>query len=128
MFTQTAIYALRAMAYLASEDVEKPVLSQTIAREMNIPKNFLSKILNQLVRANLVRSTRGTKGGFVLAKDPSEIKMIDVVTLFMDVGPYRKCLLGRDECNGDCRVHVKWGPIVEKIEDMLNTTRIDELL
>jgi len=94
MLTQTATYALRAMGYLASRNGDGPILSQTIAEEMEIPKNFLSKIMHQLVRANLVRSIRGTNGGFELAREPSSIKMVEVVSLFMNISPYRNCFLG----------------------------------
>ena len=128
MLTQTATYALRAMSYLASKDGNGPILSQTIAQEMDIPKNFLSKIMHQLVRAGLVRSIRGTNGGFELANNPNETKMYDVITLFMDVEAYKSCLLGRNECLGSCKVHKKWKSIAESIEDMLENTTINEIL
>ena len=50
MLSQTATYALQAMAFLATHKDEGPILSQTISEEMKIPKNFLSKILNRLVQ------------------------------------------------------------------------------
>ncbi len=128
MLTQTATYAVRAMGYLAQEKGEKPVLTQTIADEMDIPKNFLSKIMHTLVKAKLVRSMRGTHGGFVLAKKPSEINLKAVVSLFMDVDVYKNCLLGRHECTGSCKVHKKWKPIVDKIGNLLENTTIDEVL
>lgn len=128
MLTQTATYAMRAMGYLASRNGDGPILSQTIADEMEIPKNFLSKIMHQLVRANLVRSIRGTNGGFELAKEPSSIKMKEVVSLFMNIATYKNCFLGRSKCDGTCKIHKKWKPIVDKIEDMLENTTIDAVI
>jgi Rrf2 family transcriptional regulator, iron-sulfur cluster assembly transcription factor len=128
MLTQTATYAIRAMGYLASRNGDGPILSQTIADEMEIPKNFLSKIMHQLVRANLVRSIRGTKGGFELARNPSSIKMKEIVSLYIDINLYMNCFLGRTECNGSCSIHKKWEPIVNLIEDMLENTTIDAVI
>lgn len=128
MLSQTATYALQAMAYLAAHRDEGPILSQTISEEMKIPKNFLSKILNRLVQQGLVQSVRGTGGGFVLASNPSRIRMRDVVSCFMKLDDYKKCFLGLKKCDGSCALHPRWKSIAEQIETMLNETAIDEML
>ena len=58
MLSQTSLYAIRAMGFLASESGmdKKPILGKIIAEEMKIPANYLSKILNRLVHAGLIRS------------------------------------------------------------------------
>lgn len=63
MLSQTGIYAIRAMSCLASQKDEKPLLSGTIAGEMQIQANLPSKILNRLAQADLVRFVRGRNGG-----------------------------------------------------------------
>lgn len=128
MLSQTATYALQSMAFLAAHKDEGPILSQTISREMGIPKNFLSKILNRLVQAGLVQSIRGTGGGFVLAKNASSISMRDVVSLFMKLDDYKKCFLALKECDGSCALHPRWKRIAEQIESMLDETTIDKML
>lgn len=128
MLSKTATYALQAMAFLAGHKDEGPVLSLTISQEMNIPKNFLSKILNRLVQEGLIQSIRGTGGGFVLAKDPSKIKMRDVVALFMKLDDYKNCFLALKECDGACALHPRWKGIAEQIEAMLDDTTVDKML
>ena len=128
MLSQTATYALQAMAFLAGHKDEGPILSQTISQEMNIPKNFLSKILNRLVQEGLIQSIRGTGGGFVLAKDPSDISMRDVVSPFMKLDDYTNCFLDLKECDGSCALHPRWKGIAEEIEAMLDETAIDKML
>jgi len=128
MLSQTAIYALRAMGYLATHEDEGPILSQTIAEKMDIPKNFLSKIMNRLVQSGLVQSIRGTKGGFLLAKKPQEISMSEVASLFTKLDDYRKCFLGFKECDESCGVHEQWRKIADQIEKMLYDTTIDNIL
>ncbi|MHC4394441.1 MAG: RrF2 family transcriptional regulator [Planctomycetota bacterium] len=73
-------YALLAVGYIAKNQKEQGiVLSQRIAKAYNIPLEYLLKILQQLVRANVLRSKRGPRGGFTLAKPPKKITMLQIV-------------------------------------------------
>lgn len=73
-------YALLAVGYIAKNQKEQGiVLSQRIAKEYKIPLEYLLKILQQLVRANVLRSKRGPRGGFNLAKPPKQITMLQIV-------------------------------------------------
>ncbi len=128
MLSQTATYALKAMAYLAAHGKEDPILSQTISRDMEIPRNFLSKILNRLVQEGLIRSIRGTGGGFVLAGPPGDIRMRQVVAPFMKMEDYTQCFLSVNKCDGSCALHPRWKNIARQIEAMLDETTIDKVL
>ena len=128
MLNQTAIYAIRAMGFLAEQKEGLPVLSSTIAEEMEIPKNFLSKILNRLVQAGIIRSIRGRRGGFVIALAPSEIRVRDVADLFMKLDDFKKCFLGLSRCNGSCGIHIRWKIIIEQFEMLLDETTVDRVL
>jgi Rrf2 family protein len=127
MLNQTAIYAIRAMGFLAEQKEGLPVLSSTIAEEMEIPKNFLSKILNRLVQAGIIRSIRGRSGGFVLDVDPSEVRVRDVADLFMKLNDFKQCFLGLSRCNGSCGLHIRWKIIVEQFEKLLDETTVDRV-
>jgi Rrf2 family protein len=72
-------YGLLAAGYIARNEKNGIVLSQTISKEYNIPLEYLLKILQQLVRANILRSKRGPRGGFVLGKSVSKITMLEIV-------------------------------------------------
>jgi Rrf2 family protein len=128
MLNQTAIYAIRAMGFLAQQDTEKPVLSSTIASEMNIPRNFLSKILNRLAQAGLILTTRGRGGGVTLSRPKSDILLYEVVNLFMKVDDYKRCLLDLNDCDGSCGLHLRWRIISNQFEKMLNETTVDQVL
>ena len=71
-------YALLAAGYIAI-NTQKVVLSQAISKEYDIPLEYLLKILQQLVRANILRSKRGPQGGFSLAKEAKKISMLDII-------------------------------------------------
>ena len=72
-------YALIAAGYVAMNCKDRAVLSSTIAKEYGIPLEYLLKILQQLVRAGVLRSKRGPRGGFTLAKPAEEISMLEVI-------------------------------------------------
>ncbi len=72
-------YGLLAAGYIAKNEKEGIVLSQTISKEYDIPLEYLLKILQQLVRANLLRSKRGPRGGFVLSKPAGKITMLEII-------------------------------------------------
>ncbi|HPM75720.1 MAG TPA: Rrf2 family transcriptional regulator [bacterium] len=126
MLTQTANYAVRAMGFIAREGKKSPVLSKTIAHEMDIPQNFLSKILHRLVQVGLIASARGTHGGFTLTRSAKEITLAEVVTPFVNLDDYRHCFLGR-KCDGGCRLHKKWLPVQRGFLALLEETTIDQL-
>jgi Rrf2 family protein len=72
-------YGLLAAGYIARNEKGGIVLSQTISKEYNIPLEYLLKILQQLVRANILRSKRGPRGGFVLGKPANKITMLEII-------------------------------------------------
>lgn len=127
MLNQTAIYAIRAMGFLAKQDHEDPVLSATIAADMNIPRNFLSKIINRLAQAGLVLAIRGRGGGVKLARPAADIFLFEVVGLFMKVDDYKKCFMGLNTCDGKCGLHLRWRIISEQFEKMLHDTTVDQV-
>ena len=72
-------YALLAVGYIAKSQDKKIVLSQAISEEYNIPLEYLLKILQQLVRANVLRSKRGPRGGFSLSKPADKTSMLEII-------------------------------------------------
>ena len=72
-------YALLAVGYIAKNQGKKTVLSQDISKQYDIPLEYLLKILQQLVRANVLNSKRGPRGGFNLAKPPKKITMLQII-------------------------------------------------
>lgn len=76
--SKKADYGLIALKHLA-QHTEESVSAREIAREYRIPAELLAKILQRLARKGLVHSQQGTHGGYVLARDPSKISIVDVI-------------------------------------------------
>ena len=72
-------YAILALGYIAQNKNQKIKLSQDIAKKYDIPLEYLLKILQQLVKAHILLSKRGPRGGFSLAKTPANITLLEII-------------------------------------------------
>lgn len=126
MFSQTAEYALRAVMHLV-ERPDAPASSETISQAMQIPKPYLSKVLRDLVLAEVVRSIRGPNGGFVLARLASQVTVLDVVNAVDPIKRITACPLGRPEHTQLCRLHRQMDSAIEHVECSLRSTTLDQL-
>lgn len=72
-------YALLAVGYIARHQKEGIILSQSVSKEYNIPLEYLLKIMQQLVRANILRSKRGPRGGFSMARPAKKINLLQII-------------------------------------------------
>jgi Rrf2 family protein len=86
LLSQTAEYALRAMASLAFEQPEGPSRAHDLSKSTGIPPHYLSKILRRLVTAGLLTSRKGQGGGFSLSRLPEEISFEEIL-LAVDAYP-----------------------------------------
>jgi len=115
-------YAIRCVHYLASKK-DTVIMVDEIAKEMKIPKTFLAKILQKLAKGNIVKSFRGIKGGFLLAKEGSAINLLEVIEaiqgpLFMNL-----CAIDPKTCDrsSTCAIHPVWIEIQEQVKKILES-------
>lgn len=127
MFSQTVEYALRAMVCLAAHEREC-ASSERIAEQTRVPAGYLSKVMRDLVVAELVTSQRGPKGGFVLAKSPSQITVLDVVDAVDRIHRIEKCPLGNPEHLKLCPLHDRLDRAIADIRASLGGTTLAEIL
>jgi len=127
MLNLTAVYALRAMTFLASSGTD-PVPARTISQRMRIPRNYLSKIMHRLGQEGYVVSGRGLNGGFRLRKRPGSVSLYDVASLFMNFDNIGPCFLGLTKEGCTCRLNKKWAPIADRFMKLLKETTIDQVL
>jgi Rrf2 family protein len=92
MISQTAEYALRAIVYLAGQEVARTTLE--IAKTTHVPAGYLAKVMQSLSRAGLVKSQRGLNGGFTLAHDPRELSILKVINAVDPIQRIAECPLG----------------------------------
>lgn len=127
--SSTAQQAINAVLCIAGQDDGAPVRVDEIAAVMRCPRNYLSKTLHILVRAGVLRSTRGPRGGFQLSTTPDRLYLERIVKPFEPVGE-RRCLVGRPTC-GDanpCTAHKRWSKVAEQVERFFRETTVASLL
>lgn len=129
MFSQTSEYAIRALRILARYPRDQYVLVGTLAVSADLPHHYLSKILQNLVRMQILESRKGSRGGFRLARECTEITLYEVVDAIENLAQKRRCLLGQAECSDEraCPLHEFWTVQSDKYLDMLKTTSLGNL-
>ena len=77
--SRAASYGIHAVVFIAKQNDNGQVLAKTIAKRYKLPLESLLKVLQQLVRAQILRSTRGPSGGFQMGKSPERISLADII-------------------------------------------------
>ena len=129
IFSKKCEYGMQAILYLAAQEKGTLVSAEDISKVLKIPREFISKILQSLRESGLISSNKGKSGGFTLAKDPSRIKLIDVVSAIDGLEMFDSCVLGFPECSPThpCPIHETWGTLRTQTYDMLTSETIDKL-
>jgi Rrf2 family protein len=128
--TRQADYAIRAVRYLAKQPSGKNVATSTVAKEMKIPPSFLAKIISQLSIAGLLHTSRGARGGVILAREPKEISVLDVVEAIDGPILLNECVGSNKPCEflgEECLVHPIWMEVQESLVKRLREARFDVL-
>ena len=84
LISTKGVYGLTAMYELSKHQEDTPMQIKEISANANIPQNYLEQLLSKLRRAELVNSTRGARGGYILARSAKEIKIVDILIALED--------------------------------------------
>lgn len=130
MLSLTGQYALRAMIHLARHVDEWPIAGHEIAKEARIPRNYLSKVMGDLVRAGVLESSRGLGGGFRMSRSPQKTYLYDILAPFEgSLAEKRQCPFGNQVCSdrNPCLGHEAWKQVLDTYTDFLRRTSIHEV-
>ena len=127
--SSTAQQDIYAVLCIASDTDHGPVQVNEIATALGCPRNYLSKTLHSLVRAGVLRSERGPRGGFQLSARPEKVTLAQVIAPFEPVGE-RRCILGRPQCNNKhaCLLHERWSGVAAPVDAFFSKTTVANLL
>jgi len=123
-------YGARAMLELASHYGEGPIELKEIAKEENISLKYLEQVIIPLRTAGLVKSVRGSKGGYSLAKPPSEVCLKDVVEVLEGTINLVDCLQDPNSCARApfCVTRDIWSEISESICRIFHSITLEEMV
>ena len=129
IYSRSAEYAIRGFIHMAAFEPGKYAMVKHIAAEAGIPAPFLAKILQDLAREGLLRSSKGPQGGFRLGRPAEEISLRHIVDAVDGAGRYERCIGGSPECNdrAPCGLHDSWKALRSRIIEYLEDTSVADL-
>jgi Rrf2 family protein len=131
--TTWAEYGLICALHLARRAGEGPITGREIASSERLPADYVEQILLRLRRAGLVNSTRGARGGYMLARAPEEISVREVISA-SELGTFDlHCVthpVGEERCaeSQSCSIRPVWMLLQQKIDDVLQSVHLGDLL
>lgn len=129
-------YGLKAMLYIAINSSDNPVSLRNVSDNEGISESYLEQIVAPLKKAGFLKSIRGANGGYVLAKEPIDISVGDVLRVLegslapvdcIDDEIDNDCLCG-SKCSSKCRTKGVWQRIYDSILDTVDGISLQSLL
>jgi len=129
-FSTKTRYGVRAMVDLAGNFKGIPIGIKDIARRQRVSERYLEHIMLELKKAGFVQSISGAKGGYILAKEPSEIKLSELVEVLEGTLAPVACVNHKGLCKwvDSCAVREVWVKIKEEIKKTLGSITLEELV
>lgn len=125
-FSEAASLALHTMSYLAVE-ADRLVSVREVATCLEVSENHLAKVMQRLSRAGLATSTRGPRGGFVLAREARDITLLEVYEAIEGPLEVHHCLFPSPRCTGDCILGDVVGAANAAVRAHLSRTHLSDL-
>jgi Rrf2 family protein len=131
--TTWAEYGLICAVHLARRITDGPVTGREIAERERLPSDYVEQILLRMRRAEIVRSTRGARGGYVLARDPSAISVRDVIQASELTTFDLHCVshpVNAERCadSESCSIRPVWMLLQKRIDEVLEGVKLSDLL
>jgi Rrf2 family protein len=128
--TRAGEYAILCVYFMAKHEKGMVISLKRIAGAMDIPKQFLSKIAQQLSRSGIIDISQGPKGGCRLLVAPEKLSLLDVVEAIMGEILLNDCMLNAETCKRKvaCAVHLVWKKAESQLKQTLREATFDKLV
>mgnify|MGYP001161390278 FL=1 len=125
-------YAVMALADMAKFDKQNPISLRDISLRQNISLVYLEQIFSKLKKNNIVKSIRGTNGGYILTKNPEQIKLSNIFSAVEEKIKTKQCKKeSKKGCNGKstkCITHYLWDELEIHINNFFDKKNLGDLL
>lgn len=129
ILSQTAIYALRALAVLKGLAPGESLAGPLLSERTGVPRDYLAKVMRQLAKAGIVNAQRGQGGGFSLRRAPQKVRLLEVLEAVDTQLSLGKCAFGPGPCDvkRPCVLHGVWSKFQESVGAWARETTIADL-
>lgn len=131
LFSKSFDYALRGVLYISSAgELKKKIFLEEISSQLAIPKYFLGKILNKLVKKGILHSTKGPYGGFSINDSTKKTTLLILLRTVDGFHPFNSCVLKMKKCNAAkaCPLHDRMAHLRDNFYKEMNSTTIEDVL
>jgi Rrf2 family transcriptional regulator, iron-sulfur cluster assembly transcription factor len=118
LYPQSTAYVIEALGFLASLPPGTSIKVRELAQKIEVPEQYLAKVLSQLVRKKFVKSTKGPNGGFSLTVDPNNVTLYRIMAATDSLTSLEdECVMGLRFCSGEapCAFHENWLRFKEQV-------------
>lgn len=127
MISKTAEYALRAIACMASS-LDRPLSADHLAEKTQVPRRYLSRVLQDLCSAGMIQSRPGPGGGYELCHPPKKITILEIINTVAPIERIKSCPLGLKTHTHLCPLHAELDRAYEATEKAFTNVTIQDLL
>jgi Rrf2 family iron-sulfur cluster assembly transcriptional regulator len=129
IYSNACGYAIRALTRLAALRPDGYALLDELCDDSDLPRHFVAKIFQDLVRKGLLVSAKGRGGGFALARSPERISLMDIVAAVDGTEPLDACVVGFARCDDrqPCPQHEQWKPLRQQLRGYLQKTTLSAM-
>jgi len=134
IYSRRCEYAIRALVYLARRSLEEEVGDElvrlsVISEAQDLPLPYARKICRDMVQIGLLRSARGPRGGYALARPPSEISLLQIRDAVDGTSDLEGCAVGLNPCTDEtpCSLHDTWKPLRKRLKRYLEETTLGDV-
>ncbi len=127
LLSRSAKYGLQSVLYLAIKQREEQRFRvTTIASDLDIPEHFLGKILQKLVKKDILNSAKGPNGGFFLKESSLDLPVISIIEAIDGLDAFYNCGIGINQCDEEhpCPIHKDYKPLREGFKQILSSKTI----
>ncbi len=132
LLSHSCMYGIRAALLVslksdAKKDTYIPI--RQLSEELGVSFHFLTKILQVLTNAEIMKSYKGPNGGVRLARPAASLYLIDIVEAVDGPDVFNRCLLGLPSCNDDepCALHEQWDKVSKQLYTLFKETNLEDL-
>lgn len=129
IYSSACAHAIRAMSHLAMLNPDEYVLIDDLCKQAELPRHFVAKIFQQLVKHELLNSAKGRGGGFSLAFEPDDISLWDIIDAVDGTERFEQCVVGMAQCDDKqpCPQHDQFKALRKQIKQYLQETTLAQM-